>query len=55
LRSGRHPGRRRHVTIENINWHLEHGKDVETSIMDGAQLVGATCELAGEMTTMLGW
>jgi multidrug efflux pump subunit AcrB len=24
------------VTIENINWHLEHGKDVETSIMDGA-------------------
>ncbi len=24
------------VTIENINWHLEQGKDVETSIMDGA-------------------
>ncbi|MGO4713436.1 efflux RND transporter permease subunit [Bradyrhizobium sp. 2TAF24] len=24
------------VTIENINWHIEHGKDVETSIMDGA-------------------
>lgn len=24
------------VTIENINWHLEHGKDVETAIMDGA-------------------
>ena len=24
------------VTIENINWHLEKGKDVETSIMDGA-------------------
>ncbi|HEY9132293.1 MAG TPA: efflux RND transporter permease subunit [Dyella sp.] len=24
------------VTIENINWHLEHGKDVETSILDGA-------------------
>ena len=29
------------VTIENINWHLEHGKDVETAIMDGArQIVG---------------
>ncbi len=27
------------VTIENINWHLEHGKDVETSIMDGAQQI----------------
>lgn len=24
------------VTIENINYHLESGKDVETSIMDGA-------------------
>ncbi|MEO7756681.1 MAG: efflux RND transporter permease subunit, partial [Dokdonella sp.] len=24
------------VTIENINWHLEHGKGVEESIMDGA-------------------
>ncbi len=24
------------VTIENINWHLEHGKDTETSILDGA-------------------
>jgi CzcA family heavy metal efflux pump len=24
------------VTIENINWHLEHGKAVEESIMDGA-------------------
>jgi len=24
------------VTIENINWHLEHGKEVETSILDGA-------------------
>ncbi|MBO9663367.1 efflux RND transporter permease subunit [Dokdonella sp.] len=24
------------VTIENINWHLEHGKDVRTSILDGA-------------------
>ena len=23
------------VTIENINWHLEQGKHVETSIMDG--------------------
>ncbi|WP_266159542.1 efflux RND transporter permease subunit [Dyella silvatica] len=27
------------VTIENINWHLEHGKDVETAIMDGAQQI----------------
>ena len=27
------------VTIENINWHLEHGKDVETSILDGAQQI----------------
>ncbi len=24
------------VTIENINWHLEQGKDTETSILDGA-------------------
>jgi multidrug efflux pump subunit AcrB len=24
------------VTIENINWHLEQGKEVETSILDGA-------------------
>jgi CzcA family heavy metal efflux pump len=24
------------VTIENINWHLEHGKDVKTAILDGA-------------------
>jgi CzcA family heavy metal efflux pump len=24
------------VTIENINWHLEHGKDVESAILDGA-------------------
>jgi CzcA family heavy metal efflux pump len=29
------------VTIENINWHLEHGKDVRTAILDGArQIVG---------------
>ncbi|HKT30051.1 efflux RND transporter permease subunit [Dyella sp.] len=27
------------VTIENINWHLEHGKDVETAIMDGARQI----------------
>ena len=27
------------VTIENINWHLEHGKDVERSIMDGARQI----------------
>jgi CzcA family heavy metal efflux pump len=24
------------VTIENINWHLEHGKDIKTAILDGA-------------------
>ena len=24
------------VTIENVNWHLEQGKEVETAIMDGA-------------------
>ena len=24
------------VTIENINWHLEQGKEVDASIMDGA-------------------
>ena len=24
------------VTIENINWHLEHGKAVNTAILDGA-------------------
>jgi CzcA family heavy metal efflux pump len=27
------------VTIENINWHLEHGKDVRTAILDGAQQI----------------
>jgi multidrug efflux pump subunit AcrB len=27
------------VTIENINWHLEHGKDVETAILDGANQI----------------
>jgi len=27
------------VTIENINWHLEHGKAVETAIMDGARQI----------------
>jgi CzcA family heavy metal efflux pump len=27
------------VTIENINWHLEHGKDVEPAILDGAQQI----------------
>ena len=30
------------VTIENINWHLEQGKDVETSILDGANPVSYT-------------
>jgi multidrug efflux pump subunit AcrB len=29
------------VTIENINWHLEQGKDVETAILDGAQQIVA--------------
>jgi multidrug efflux pump subunit AcrB len=35
------------VTIENINWHLEHGKAVETAILDGAQqiVVPATVSL----------
>ncbi|MBV8635604.1 MAG: efflux RND transporter permease subunit, partial [Burkholderiaceae bacterium] len=29
------------VTIENVNWHLEKGKDVRTAIMDGSkQIVG---------------
>jgi CzcA family heavy metal efflux pump len=27
------------VTIENINWHLEHGKGVRESILDGAQQI----------------
>jgi CzcA family heavy metal efflux pump len=27
------------VTIENMNWHLEQGKHVEASIMDGAQQI----------------
>ena len=27
------------VTIENINWHLEQGKLVETAIMDGARQI----------------
>jgi multidrug efflux pump subunit AcrB len=27
------------VTIENINWHLEQGKDVEISILDGANQI----------------
>ncbi len=27
------------VTIENINWHLEHGKGVYESIMDGARQI----------------
>jgi multidrug efflux pump subunit AcrB len=29
------------VTIENINWHLEQGKDVKTAILDGAQQIVA--------------
>jgi multidrug efflux pump subunit AcrB len=27
------------VTIENINYHLEHGKDVESAILDGAHQI----------------
>ena len=27
------------VTIENINWHLEQGKDVGTAILDGAEQI----------------
>jgi CzcA family heavy metal efflux pump len=27
------------VAIENINWHLEQGSDVETAILDGAQQI----------------
>jgi multidrug efflux pump subunit AcrB len=27
------------VTIENINWHLEHGKDVQSAILDGARQI----------------
>ncbi len=27
------------VTIENINWHLEQGKEVETAILDGARQI----------------
>jgi multidrug efflux pump subunit AcrB len=35
------------VTIENINWHLEHGKKIETAILDGARqiVVPATVSL----------
>ena len=27
------------MTIENINWHLEQGKEVETAILDGAEQI----------------
>ncbi len=35
------------VTIENINWHLEHGKRIKAAIMDGARqiVVPATVSL----------
>ena len=35
------------VTIENINWHLEQGKEIELAILDGAQqiVVPATVSL----------
>jgi multidrug efflux pump subunit AcrB len=29
------------VTIENINWHLEHGKAVKTAILDGGRQIVA--------------
>jgi multidrug efflux pump subunit AcrB len=29
------------VTIENINWHLEQGKEIEPAILDGAQQIVA--------------
>jgi multidrug efflux pump subunit AcrB len=35
------------VTIENINWHMEHGKPIKTAILDGAEqiVVAATLSL----------
>jgi multidrug efflux pump subunit AcrB len=35
------------VTIENVNWHLEQGKNIENAILDGAQqiVVPATVSL----------
>src|SRR5262249_27682515 len=35
------------VTIENINWNLEHGKPIKTAILDGAEqiVVAATLSL----------
>ena len=29
------------VTIENINWHLDHGKEVKTAILDGGRQIVA--------------
>ncbi|SFK61591.1 efflux RND transporter permease subunit [Methylocapsa palsarum] len=29
------------VTIENINWHLEHGKSVKSAVLDGAEQIVA--------------
>ena len=29
------------VTIENLNWHLESGKDIQAAILDGAQQIVA--------------
>jgi multidrug efflux pump subunit AcrB len=34
------------VAIENINWHLEQGKDVETAILDGAQQIAVPALVA---------
>jgi len=34
------------VTIENINWHLEQGKDIRTAILDGAEQIVAPAFVA---------
>ena len=31
------------VTIENINWHLEHGKPIEAAILVGAKADRRAC------------
>jgi multidrug efflux pump subunit AcrB len=39
------------VTIENINWHLEQGKDVETAIMDGARQILPSCRCSASVSS----
>lgn len=34
------------VTIENINWHLEQGKDIRSAILDGAEQIVAPAFVA---------